>query len=101
MKCCEAMVRNGAGERMNLGTATAEEGEVRVAIEDSGIRLPEDVEQLFRPFYTTKKTGLGIGLGICRTIMQSHGGRLWATRKETGSGAVFHLSLPAVRRLTT
>lgn len=100
MNACEAMMGTEAGERVILVTAAAEEEEVRVAIEDSGIGLPEDVEQLFRPFYTTKKTGLGIGLGICRTIMQSHGGRLWATRKETGSGAVFHLSLPAVRCLS-
>jgi PAS domain S-box-containing protein len=97
MNACDAMAETPPAERIISVTSTAGENEVRISIEDRGIGLPEDLEQIFKPFHTTKKTGLGIGLAICRTIVESHRGRLWATRKETGPGAIFNLSLPAVR----
>lgn len=50
--------------------------------------------KLFNGFYTTKPDGVGMGLSICRSIIDAHGGRLWATR-EDGEGAVFHRSFPA------
>jgi PAS domain S-box-containing protein len=67
---------------------------VQVAVQDSGIGLPpKQVENLFEAFYTTKPQGLGMGLSICRSIIESHGGRLWAESKE-GSGTIFKFTLP-------
>jgi len=70
---------------------------VRVAVQDSGPGLiPESVDRLFEAFYTTKPTGTGMGLAICRSIIEAHGGRLWATANEP-RGAVFQFSLPPER----
>jgi C4-dicarboxylate-specific signal transduction histidine kinase len=68
---------------------------VRVAVRDSGPGLiPESVDRLFEAFYTTKPTGMGMGLTICRSIIEAHKGRLWATANEP-RGAVFQFSLPS------
>jgi signal transduction histidine kinase len=53
------------------------------------------MDRLFHPFYTTKVEGMGIGLSVSRTIIESHQGRLWATPNE-GSGATFSFSIPAI-----
>ena len=69
-------------------------GEVSVAVEDTGTGIdPEHIEQLFSSFFTTKDTGMGMGLSICRSIIESHGGRLWASRGSR-DGAVFQFTLP-------
>jgi len=66
----------------------------QVTVEDSGIGLdPEKIARVFEPFYTTKSGGMGMGLSICRSILQHHGGRLWATAND-GPGASFHSTLP-------
>jgi C4-dicarboxylate-specific signal transduction histidine kinase len=68
---------------------------ISVSVEDSGVGLnPETTESIFEPFYTTKPSGLGMGLSISRSIVEAHGGRLWA---EAGKefGAVFQFTLPA------
>ena len=71
-----------------------ESGSVLVAAHDSGIGLdPESVDRLFAPFYTTKPDGLGMGLSICRSIIEAHGGRLWATANRP-HGAIFQFTLP-------
>ena len=71
-----------------------ESGEVLVSVQDSGTGLTQETfEHLFEPFHTTKCHGLGIGLRISRTIIEAHGGRLWAERNP-GSGATFHFILP-------
>src|SRR5882757_1499720 len=70
---------------------------VRIAVQDSGPGLiPESVDRLFEAFYTTKPTGTGMGLAICRSIIEAHGGRLWATANEP-RGAAFQFSLPPER----
>lgn len=68
--------------------------QVEVTIADSGIGLAaEEIAKIFEAFYTTKPTGMGMGLSISRTIVQAHGGQLWA-RPNDGPGTTFHLSLP-------
>ncbi|HEX5685424.1 MAG TPA: ATP-binding protein [Ideonella sp.] len=70
----------------------AEDGHVIVSVADRGRGLA-DPAQLFQPFYTTKSDGMGLGLAICRTVIESHGGRLWAETRE-GGGTCFHFRLP-------
>jgi PAS domain S-box-containing protein len=72
------------------------EAEVEISVADTGSGLPSDPEVLFRPFATTKASGLGIGLSICRTIVEAHGGRLWAEPRP-GGGAVFRFTVPAMQ----
>jgi C4-dicarboxylate-specific signal transduction histidine kinase len=68
---------------------------VLVAVQDSGLGLsPEQMDRLFEIFYTTKPEGLGMGLSICRSIIEGHGGRLWA-EPNRGPGATFQFTLPA------
>lgn len=69
-------------------------GMIDVEIADTGCGIPEEmVGKPFEPFFTTKPEGMGLGLSICRSIMEFHDGRLWATRNP-GRGSTFHLSLP-------
>jgi two-component system sensor kinase FixL len=71
---------------------------VRMSIEDSGSGISETVQpQLFQPFVTSKKSGMGIGLSICRTIVEAHGGRIWFEPAQD-SGTVFHFTLPTGAR---
>jgi len=68
---------------------------VRVGVRDTGPGLsPEKLERLFEPFYTTKPNGMGMGLSICLSIVEAHGGRLWATG-HASQGAVFQFAIPA------
>ena len=75
--------------------AVPSEGGVRVGVRDTGPGLsPENLSRLFEPFYTTKPEGMGIGLSICRSIIEAHGGRLWAIPREP-QGALFQFTIPA------
>jgi len=75
-------------------------GAVLVAVKDAGTGLDtQSAEQLFEPFYTTKADGLGMGLAICRLIVEAHGGRLWASANEP-RGAVFQFTLPTTQEKT-
>jgi PAS domain S-box-containing protein len=72
-----------------------ETSDVLVAVSDTGSGLdPREAERIFDPFFTTKPEGMGMGLAITRSIVQAHGGRLWAVSNPTG-GATFHIILPA------
>jgi signal transduction histidine kinase len=71
-----------------------DEGGVLVAIEDAGVGIaPEDIDRLFQAFFTTKRTGMGMGLSISRSIIESHGGCVWAV-PNAGPGATFNFALP-------
>src|SRR5581483_1825731 len=85
----------GLGNReIVLLPETLPPGEASVAVRDSGVGINrDDPDQLFQPFYTTKPTGMGMGLSISRKIIESHGGRLWATQNQ-GPGATFRFSIP-------
>jgi signal transduction histidine kinase len=67
---------------------------VRLAVQDTGVGIsPQQMERLFEAFYTTKSGGMGMGLSISHTIIESHNGRLWATAND-GPGATFSFSMP-------
>jgi PAS domain S-box-containing protein len=81
--------------RMMIQSALTEAGEVLVSVADFGPGIdPQQTAQLFAPFFTTKPEGIGMGLSISRTIIEAHGGRLWAVANQP-RGAVFHFALPA------
>jgi C4-dicarboxylate-specific signal transduction histidine kinase len=79
-----------------ITTAQAEPDGVLVAVKDSGPGLaPASLDQLFAPFFTTKPSGLGMGLSICRSIIEAHGGQFWVTA-NLPRGAIFHFTVPSL-----
>jgi len=95
MNAIEAMSSIGERPReLVIMTWNIDTDHVQAAVEDSGIGLdPNTRDKIFDSFYTTKPGGMGMGLSICRSILQAHGGRLWATAKD-GPGTSFHFILP-------
>jgi signal transduction histidine kinase len=95
MNAIEAMNEVSEESReLLIGSSIATPDAVIVAVRDSGPGLKaESVDHLFDPFYTTKPGGLGMGLSICRSITEAHGGRLWATANAS-RGTVFQFVLP-------
>jgi len=98
------LIRNGidammGGERRQLRIASAREEEfVRISVSDTGAGLDEAVAaRLFQPFITTKKSGMGVGLSICKTIVEAHKGRIWFERVD-GGGTIFNFTLPIVEK---
>jgi len=91
----EAMSSTVAGSRvLRLRSEATETGECIVAIEDSGPGIePETLKRIFEPFFTSKSKGMGMGLSICRSIVEAHGGRLTAASAEP-RGAIFEILLP-------
>ena len=97
LNACEAMADCDSSERQLLIASKSENGAVRVSVTDRGGGIPEKkLEQVFERFFTTKKEGMGLGLSICRTIINTHQGEIWATNNGEG-GATFDFSLPIVR----
>ena len=89
---------SGAGEgprKLLVSTGKGESGDVLVVVGDSGPGLaPGAIERIFEPFHSTNPGGLGLGLSICRSILEAHDGRLWASANEP-RGALFQFTLPA------
>jgi signal transduction histidine kinase len=82
------------GGELTIRSGLNLEGQLLISISDTGVGLPaENSERIFDAFHTTKPQGTGMGLAITRSILESHGGRIWATRNQ-GAGATFHFTLP-------
>jgi signal transduction histidine kinase len=98
MNAVEAMSETSNRSRdLLISTAEDESSGALVAVQDSGPGLSsETLERLFDPFYTTKPGGMGMGLSICRSIIEAHEGRLWASANEP-RGAIFQFTLPPER----
>jgi signal transduction histidine kinase len=93
----EAMSANPLGSRLlNVSSKSSQPDEVIIAVEDSGPGIdPKDLGRIFDAFVTTKSQGMGMGLSICRSIVESHGGRLWVSGRRP-HGSIFYLTLPRV-----
>ena len=93
LNAVEAM--QGTGGELTVRSERGESGGLVLSVSDTGVGLPPDkTDAVFEAFFTTKPNGTGMGLSISRSIIESHGGRLWAS-SGTGRGATFHFSLPA------
>jgi signal transduction histidine kinase len=89
----DAMKDMNAGGNLTIRSQT-QNGQLLISVSDTGVGLPpKQPDQIFNAFFTTKLHGTGMGLSISRSIVESHGGRLWAAA-NTPRGAIFHLSLP-------
>jgi signal transduction histidine kinase len=92
LNAIEAM--KDAGGQMTIKSGLNQDDQLLISISDTGVGLPlENTERIFDAFHTTKPQGTGMGLAITRSIMESHGGRIWATANH-GAGATFHFTLP-------
>jgi PAS domain S-box-containing protein len=95
MNASEAMNSNSATDRQMIVCTELSNGEgVRFSVSDCGSGIaPDEFEQVFKPFFTTKPHGLGLGLSVCRTIISAHGGKLWAANNPE-RGVTFHFTVP-------
>src|SRR5690349_16804184 len=93
LNAIEAM--KDSGGELRISSRLSPDSHLIISISDTGVGLPaEDVEQIFDAFHTTKSQGTGMGLAITRSIVEAHGGRVWATANPE-TGATFHFTLPA------
>lgn len=97
INACEQMAESEPADRYMAISSRSRSGDIELRFEDGGRGFaPDQAEKLFEAFYSTKQSGLGLGLWICRSIIAAHGGRIWA--ESRGKGAVFHIHLPAAAR---
>jgi signal transduction histidine kinase len=90
----DAMKEASGGSELTIKSETGD-GQLLISVSDTGVGLPqEQADRIFTAFFTTKDNGTGMGLPISRSIIESHGGRLWATG-ASGRGATFQFTLPA------
>ena len=97
LNAVEAMSSVEGVRKLSINTEQNEAGNILVAVRDSGPGIDsEQLDRVFEPFYTTKASGVGMGLSICRSIIGAHGGRLWVDANQ-GGGAEFQFNLPAAQ----
>jgi PAS domain S-box-containing protein len=98
LNASDAMTQvRGRARSLVVTSACDEDAWARISVQDAGVGVgPQALERLFEPFYTTKTHGMGVGLTVSRAIIESHGGRLWAT-PNSGVGATFAFSVPCSR----
>lgn len=90
----ESVTAAGRRDALIVGCGPRDDGSVEVWVKDRGSGIsPGDETTIFEPFFTTKREGMGMGLSICRSIVEAHGGRLWFTSND-GIGSIFRFSLP-------
>lgn len=92
----DAMEGTPHADRVLTLTSARVGDHVHLTVQDRGCGLPADVDQIFKPFHTSKANGLGMGLAICRKLVTAHEGRLWAEPNADG-GATFHVLFPALK----
>jgi PAS domain S-box-containing protein len=99
LNAVEAMGSVDAGAReLVISTEQSQTNDILVAVRDSGPGIdPESLDRVFEAFYTTKSSGMGMGLSICRSIIDAHGGRLWAEANEP-RGAIFQFTVPSAEK---
>jgi signal transduction histidine kinase len=91
----EAMQETKSGGQLTIRSTKGQGGQLLVSVSDTGMGLPSDqADEIFSAFFSTKAQGTGMGLSISRSIIESHGGRLWAT-SNSGPGATFNFTLPS------
>jgi two-component system sensor kinase FixL len=89
----EVMIETASERQLEIATAATADDVVEVSVSDTGAGLvPEVAANLFQPFVTTKRKGMGLGLSICRTIVESHGGKIWVENRP-GGGTIFRFTL--------
>jgi signal transduction histidine kinase len=80
---------------LTISSSPADAGGITIAVENTGTGIdPADADRIFNPFFTSKPHGMGVGRSICRTIIEAHGGRLWASPRAP-HGTAFRLTVPA------
>jgi two-component system sensor kinase FixL len=95
----EAM--NGGRGQITVQTELADPDTIEVSVADNGPGLPAKLNgELFKPFVTTKPQGMGVGLAICRSIVEAHGGKIWA-ESSPNDGAIFHFTVPGPAEAST
>jgi signal transduction histidine kinase len=95
MNSIDAMKNVDGTREITIQSQRTENGQVLISVSDTGVGLPpQKAEQIFDAFFTTKPHGTGMGLRISRSIIESHGGRLWSAA-ASGRGAIFQFTLPA------
>src|SRR5271169_4006599 len=95
MNAIDAMSSVTGRRLLTIATGIDENRMVRMTVEDTGSGIdPAHLDRIFEPFFTTKSTGMGLGLCICRSIVETHGGKLWASPRSP-FGTQFNLTMPS------
>lgn len=93
----EIMAETPGRRRLEIAAVADREDLVQISVSDTGLGIaPEIAKQLFQPFVTTKRKGMGLGLSICRTIIEAHGGKIWV-EPNPGGGTIFHFTLRSAK----